>query len=67
MSKGHSNHHASIIPHNINQTRSLSYQSVRILGDINAINKDGSAILKRLARRVAGRSVSRVLWGKLLK
>lgn len=59
--------HSSIIPHNINQTRSVLYQSARLLGDANAVSRGPTAVEKRIVRRVVGKEVSKTLWGRLLK
>jgi hypothetical protein len=46
----------------ISALRSLLYGLARFLGDISAVRKGSNAIVKRLARRQAGRMTSRVLW-----
>lgn len=46
--------------------RSLLYKSARILGDINAVQRGPSAILKRAGRKVAARGIFSLL-GKLFK
>ncbi|HXY88580.1 MAG TPA: hypothetical protein VEG44_09075 [Candidatus Acidoferrales bacterium] len=63
MSKGHYNQHASIIPHNINQTRGVLYQSARALGDIQAVSSlDPVKIEKRVVRRMVGRTAAKTMW-----
>ncbi|MGB8311959.1 MAG: hypothetical protein WCE81_08870 [Halobacteriota archaeon] len=51
----------------VSEVRSELYESAKLLGDANALSKDTKATEKRILRRVVGKSVSKVLWGKLLK
>jgi hypothetical protein len=46
----------------ISAVRSFLYWLAKLLGDISAVRKGPNAIVKRLARRQAGRMTSRVLW-----
>jgi hypothetical protein len=45
----------------ISAIRAVLYTLARILGDASAVRKGPNAILKRLARRQAGRMTARVL------
>jgi hypothetical protein len=45
----------------ISALRSLLYTLARLLGDISAVRRGPEAMVKRLARRQAGRMTSRVL------
>lgn len=51
----------------INDVRSVLYQSARLLGDANAVARGPSAVEKRIVRRMVGREASKMLWGRLLK
>ncbi len=45
----------------INQIRSLLYESARLLGDANAMSKGPEAIEKRIVRRVVGREAANMM------
>jgi hypothetical protein len=45
----------------MNSLRSLLYFFARLLGDINAIRRGPTAVLKRVGRRVAGREAGKVI------
>jgi hypothetical protein len=46
----------------ISAFRSFLYRLARLLGDVQAVRRGPGAMVKRLARRQAGRLTSRVLW-----
>jgi hypothetical protein len=48
--------------HPISAVRTVPYTLAQLLGDLFALSKGANAIVKRLARREAGRIMSRVLW-----
>jgi hypothetical protein len=47
---------------NLGALRGCLYALARGLGDLQAVLKGPQAMLKRLARRAAGRATARVLW-----
>lgn len=50
----------------ISQTRSALYGLAKLLGDVQAVSKGPEAIVKRVARKAAGKATARGL-GKLFK
>jgi len=50
----------------LSQMRRFLYNLARLLGDVQAVSRGPEAMAKRVARKAAGRAVSRVLW-RLLK
>lgn len=46
----------------ISALRSFLYGLAKLLGDVQAVRRGPEAMVKRLARRQAGRMTSRMLW-----
>jgi hypothetical protein len=46
----------------ISAFRSFLYRLARLLGDVQAVRHGPEAVVKRLARRQAGRLTAKVLW-----
>jgi hypothetical protein len=47
--------------HPISAVRTVPYTLAKLLGDLSALSKGANAIVKRLARREAGRMTAQVL------